>query len=170
LSASATPVRDALHRLSGERLVESWHQEGFHPPVHNETDLRDLYAWSQVLLGLALRLPGNAPSPLDTPVCGVGGDDYPARIGRLFRAIALQSTNRELRAAIANLVDRCHGLRRAEAATDPPCHDALAGMEGDFAAARWRNLRAGLAGFHRRRIATARQVALYLRPAGRELG
>ncbi|QCI78807.1 GntR family transcriptional regulator [Hankyongella ginsenosidimutans] len=32
LNSSVTPVRDALHRLAGERLVESWTSEGFHLP------------------------------------------------------------------------------------------------------------------------------------------
>ena len=42
LGASPTPVRDALHRLSGERLVDSWHQEGLRQPIVGEGDLRDL--------------------------------------------------------------------------------------------------------------------------------
>ena len=169
LAASATPVRDALHRLSGERLVDSWHQDGFRQPVQNESDLRDSYSWSQVLLSLALRSPA-AASPPEAMVSGVAGDDYPARLGRLFRAIGLQSDNRELRLAIGNLVDRTHFVRGAEAEADPGCIDALAAMEGDFQCGRWRELRAGVVRFHRRRIATAGTVALRLRPDNRQLG
>lgn len=169
LAASATPVRDALHRLSGERLVDSWHQDGFRQPVQNESDLRDSYSWSQLLLGLALRSPATA-SPLEALVSGVVGEDYPARVGRLFRAIGLQSDNRELRLAIGNLVDRTHCVRGAEAETDPSCIDALAVMEGDFQYGRWRALRAGVVRFHRRRIATAGLVAMRLRPGERQLG
>ena len=54
LGASATPVRDALHRLSGERIIDSWHQEGFRQPILAEADLHDLHAWAAALLTLAL--------------------------------------------------------------------------------------------------------------------
>src|SRR3546814_4967838 len=49
MDASATPVRDALHRLSGERIVDSWHQEGFRQPLLTEADLVDLYEWGGML-------------------------------------------------------------------------------------------------------------------------
>lgn len=169
LVASATPVRDALHRLSGERLVESWHQDGFHQPVHNESDLRDTYVWTQVLLGLALRAPGRA-APLEAPVCGADGADYPARVSRLFRAISLTSQNRELRQAIGNATDRSQMLRAAEQRSDPDCEGQLAAMEADFQTARWPALRKSVALFHRRRIAGAGPVALLLRPPERQLG
>lgn len=168
LVASATPVRDALHRLSGERLVESWHHDGFHQPVHNESDLRDIYVWTQVLLGLALRAPGR-PAPLDGPVCGADGADYASRVARLFRAIALTSENRELRHAIGNVADRSQMLRAAERRSDPDSEAQLAAMEGDFAAANWSALRRSVAVFHRRRIAGAGAVALLLRPPDRQL-
>jgi DNA-binding FadR family transcriptional regulator len=168
LVASATPVRDALHRLSGERLVESWHQDGFHQLVHNESDLRDIYVWTQVLLGLALRAPGR-PAPLDSPVCGADGPDYASRVARLFRAIALTSENRELRHAIGNVTDRSQMLRAAERRSDPDSEAQLAAMESDFAAANWSSLRRSVAVFHRRRIAGAGAVALLLRPPERQL-
>src|ERR1700746_388476 len=54
LNASVTPIRDALHRLTGERLVEAPRHEGFRVPMLTETTLRHLYAWHQDLLLLAI--------------------------------------------------------------------------------------------------------------------
>jgi DNA-binding GntR family transcriptional regulator len=68
LAASATPIREALHRLAGERLVESWQQEGFRQPFVTEANLRDLYGWSEDLLRLLLRaIERNAAAPMRTP-------------------------------------------------------------------------------------------------------
>src|SRR3954447_19738705 len=54
LNASVTPVRDALHRLTGERLVEAPRHEGFRAPLLTEARLRHLYAWHHDLLLLAI--------------------------------------------------------------------------------------------------------------------
>src|SRR3954470_11486966 len=54
LNASVTPVRDALHRLTGERLVEAPKHEGFRVPMLTEATLRHLYAWHLDLLLLAI--------------------------------------------------------------------------------------------------------------------
>jgi len=54
LSASVTPIRDALHRLTGERLVETPRHEGFRVPLVTETMLRHLYTWHLDLLLLAI--------------------------------------------------------------------------------------------------------------------
>src|SRR3546814_14580168 len=43
LAASPTPVREALHRLSGERIVDRWHQDGFRQPIFPESVLCSLY-------------------------------------------------------------------------------------------------------------------------------
>ena len=53
LSASITPIRDALHRLTGERLVEAPRHEGFRVPLVTESMLRHLYTWHLDLLLLA---------------------------------------------------------------------------------------------------------------------
>ena len=163
LSSSATPVRDALHRLSGERLIESWHHIGFRQPVHSETDLRDLYAWSALLLGLALRAPGS-PVPAGVHAEEAALDDYAGRSAQLFRAIATQTDNRELRLTVANVVERSHMLRAAERTLDPDCLDAVDAMQRDFDGRRWPELRRGIGVFHRRRAAAAAQVAHLLRP------
>src|SRR5690606_19908960 len=55
LSASVTPVRDALHLLTGEGLVETRTSGGFHVPALDEPALKDLYGWSAELLALAIR-------------------------------------------------------------------------------------------------------------------
>ncbi len=52
LNSSVTPVRDALHRLAGERLVETRISEGFHLPIVTEPALRDLYEWNAQLIRL----------------------------------------------------------------------------------------------------------------------
>src|SRR5574338_35849 len=54
LNASVTPVRDALHRLTGERLVEAPRHEGFRVPMLTDALLRQLYAWHLDLLLLAV--------------------------------------------------------------------------------------------------------------------
>src|SRR5574338_228961 len=54
LNASVTPVRDALHRLTGERLVEAPRHEGFRVPLVTESMLRQLYSWHLDILLVAL--------------------------------------------------------------------------------------------------------------------
>lgn len=55
LASSITPVRDALHRLTGERLVEAPSHNGFRVPLPSEAALRDLYNWNGLVLGLAAK-------------------------------------------------------------------------------------------------------------------
>src|SRR5690349_24957565 len=68
LNASVTPVRDALHRLTGERLVEAPRHEGFRAPMMTETLLRQLYAWHLDLLLLAVMRHRGAFPAADAPV------------------------------------------------------------------------------------------------------
>lgn len=170
LAASATPVRDALHRLAGERLIDSWHQEGFRQPILGETDLRDLYRWAAALLILALT--DKAPDPtVPKPAERISTDpDYGTAIGLLFRAVAQQSDNRELRFALTNLVDRCEVFRAAELRVDPDCHAAVAAMDEDFRFRRWSALRSKITRFHHRRVALAGGVVDAMRPREQTLG
>lgn len=169
LAASATPVRDALNRLSGERLVESWHQEGFRQPQLAEADIADLYGWAGALLSLALK--GRTPRP-DLP----GGlielathDSYPEAVDRLFRTIAIGSSNRELRYSIVNVIERSAIIRAAEAKVDARAGEALAAMAEDYRFGRWSALRSKITRFHRRRVALAGRVAAQIRPRSQPL-
>lgn len=164
LAASPTPVREALHRLSGERIVDSWHQEGFRQPIFAEADLCDLYQWSGALVGLALRAPSLAAAVPASLLAAMEVEDYPARVARLLRAIALLCDNREIRFAIANLVERSEFFRAAEVRSDPAADEQLAAMEAAFRSGCWAELRSKSAAFHRRRIARAGRVAAVLRP------
>lgn len=164
LRASATPVREALHRLAGERIIDSWHQEGFRSPILAEADLHDLYAWGAALLAMALK--DKAPRP-DHPAGLVplaASESYPEGVESLFKAIGLASDNRELRFAIVNLSERCRLLRGAEARVDRTAAETLAAMEEDYRFARWTALRAKITRFHRRRIALAGRIVAELRP------
>lgn len=124
-SASVTPVRDALHRLTGERLIESWQQEGFRQPLVTEASLKDLYGWSSDLIGLALRHGQNASAILAPQDAAIA---YPDRVAALFRHIAQGSTNHEIWLAIDGLNDRLHRLRMLEAKTIEGCEEELAGL------------------------------------------
>ena len=163
LAASATPVREALHRLAGERIIDSWHQEGFRQPIFAEADLCDLYHWAAALIDLSLHAK-NLPAVLAEGALGVSKDDYAGRIARLFRAIALLGENREFRHAIANLVERCQLIRAAELRVDPHAAYVVELMEADFLHARWTELRRKNRHFHRRRVALAHRVVAELRP------
>lgn len=164
LAASPTPVREALHRLSGERIVDSWHQEGFRQPIFAESDLCDLYHWAGALVGLALRAPSLPPSEPASLLAAMEVEDYPARVARLLRAIALLSDNREIRHAVVNLIERSEFFRAAEARTDPTAEAELAAMETALRNAQWPELRSKSAVFHRRRVARAGRVVAELRP------
>lgn len=170
LGASATPVRDALHRLSGERIIDSWHQEGFRQPILAEADLHDLYHWAASLLTIALAPQSPNPALPDTPRGEHRDSDYAADVARLFRAIAWLSDNRELRFALANLVERSHVFRAAELRVDPECRAAIAAMDEDFRFRRWSALRARITRFHHRRIALAGRVVAEMRPREQPLG
>lgn len=151
LVASTSPVRDALNRLTGERMVENPHHEGFRQPHVTEAQLRNLYEWSQELCLLIVtaaarsRLVSSAEKPLD-----VADPRECAR--QLFGALALASPNLEHRAAMASVIDRLALFRAAEAISLP----------GNSAEARllriamdrhdWHALRVQLKRYHRRRV------------------
>lgn len=163
LGASATPVRDALHRLAGERLIESWHQEGFRQPILTEADLCDLYSWAAMLLALALK--GPAPHPTAGGIFELEErPSYGEATESLFRTIANSADNRELRGALINAIERSQILRRAEVRVDQASPGLLAAMEEDYRFGRWTGLRSKITSFHRRRIKQAGRIVAELRP------
>ena len=160
LGVSVTPVRDSLYRLTGERMVDFTHGEGFHVHRLTETELRDMLELNLILLLAAI---ATARGHGDETSAAAPDDADPA--AALFAAAARRSGNAELAAAIAALNDRLHVARRLDA-------DILEEVTSELAA-----LGAALAGeifpdgsvrgivlrYHERR---AREAATYARLLG----
>jgi DNA-binding GntR family transcriptional regulator len=115
LSASVTPVRDALHRLTGERLVEAPRHEGFRAPMMTETLLRYLYGWHLDLLLLAA-LKHRTTELAEAIGANGGQSDAPAheRQNSLFVALARAAGNPEHVAALEALAHRLEPAQRLE--------------------------------------------------------
>jgi DNA-binding transcriptional MocR family regulator len=88
-NSSATPVRDALNRLAGERLVETRASDGFHVPAVTEIRLRDLYRWNDELVRTALRMSQGSYRP-------VSPQTEPVDAADLFAFIAARSRSAEI--------------------------------------------------------------------------
>ena len=148
LNASVTPVRDALHRLTGERLVEAPRHEGFRVPMLTESTLRQLYAWHRDLLLLAL-LNHRGPAP------GAQIADMPAseqeRQRSLFIALVESAVNSEHVAALKALSERLQPVRRLEQefldATDAETTEIVHALRLNDR----KRLRQSLIRYHRRR-------------------
>jgi len=149
LNASVTPVRDALHRLTGERLVQAPRHEGFRVPMLTETRLRHLYAWHRDLLLLALL--SRPAAAADPPGDGEWADAGQEKRNHLFFALARLTGNPEHLAALQELTNRMEPVQRLEPALldgleEETAEIALAMKSGDR-----RGLRRSLVHYHRRR-------------------
>lgn len=150
LSSSATPVRDSLHLLAGEGLVETALSDGFHVARVDAPALEDLYRWTAEVLSVVAR----SVDPFES---ALPGGDYPDAVARLFADFSIRSRNTEHARAVAALNDRLHAIRRAEAQLLPDWQEELAELsrhlgEGARAGS------AGIAGYHRRRIKLASEI------------
>jgi hypothetical protein len=113
IGVSMTPVRDALNRLAGERLVDASSGEGFHAQRLGETDLRHLYEWNSAILTMAVRTA--PPAALAQVIDQVGqGDSVCDRTSASFDRVGDAVPNRELRAAIHASTVRLHPFRIVE--------------------------------------------------------
>jgi len=162
LAASPTPVREALHRLAGERLVESWQQEGFRQPHIVEPAIRDLYDWSSELVHVVLRSAAR-PTTIAVAATSAVAADYVARVEGAFTDLALRSSNHEHRLAIASLNDRMALCRRAEALVLPRSDEDVSPIDSALADARWTDAARAFDHFHRRRLRIVGEIAGTLR-------
>lgn len=107
LSSSATPIRDALNRLAGERLIEMRPSDGFHIPTLNEIGLRDLYRWNEVLARTALRMSRKSEPGSGHPILRMDAAD-------LFGCIAASSGSGEIVSQVASANARLAYVRHVE--------------------------------------------------------
>ncbi|MBJ7437810.1 MAG: GntR family transcriptional regulator [Sphingopyxis sp.] len=150
LTSSVTPVRDALHRLAGEHIVEMRTAEGFQLPLVTEPGLRDLVLWNGDLLRLALRRwPEGRTSQEDIPTTG----DYARDLRALFGAIAGRSGQSELARQIDAASDRLTPARIAESRVVSDSDRELAAIADAIASGEARRVAQHIAAYHRHRAA-----------------
>ena len=153
LNASVTPVRDALHRLTGERLVEAPRREGFRVPLMTEALLRHLYGWHLDLLLLAV-LKHQAREAADEIMADAarGGSPAHERHNAAFHALARAAANPEHAAALEALRTRLEPVQRLEQyfldETETETDEILRALQADDRPA----LRKSLVRYHRRRL------------------
>jgi len=158
LNASITPVRDALHRLVGERLVDVAPAGGFRIPILTEVGLRHLYDWNRKLLSLALA--DSSRSAIAPEPAGQASPDEPdlaERTALLFASVAALSANPECGLAVAAISERLAFVRVREQllAGHDRAEDELAGLESLLARGDWRGLRGAISSYHRHRLKLA---------------
>ncbi len=159
LNASATPVRDALHQLLGERMVQAWPSQGFQVPSVSETALRDLYGWNADLMALLLRgVAMDNPPPLFRET----GAENAMATAALFDAIALMLGSPEHRRAVRQTSDRLHSARKIEAEVLGDMGRELAELAATWSAGEIPLLRSAMARYHRRRQKAVADVAAQL--------
>lgn len=160
LSASVTPVRDALHLLTGEGLILTRTSDGFHMPGVHEPGLRDLYQWSAQLIAIGLA----ARPPIVTPR-GPIDDSAPLadRTADLFATIVRRSPNLEHHRAIASVNDRLRTPRLVETQIFGDVANEAESLEAAWLAGEIGQLRKLVRGYHQRRARNVAQVvrALY---------
>jgi DNA-binding FadR family transcriptional regulator len=153
LDASTTPVRDALNRLVGERLLATGLNEGFAMAQMTEPDLRDLYDWNRQLLLLAVSYGGTAPASSVSPQL-----DIAASTALLFAELGARANNPEHRATIDNMSARLHVVRLVEARLLEGSEVELATIRDAMHAHQTRALRHHINIYHRRRGRIAGQL------------
>lgn len=163
LAASATPVRDALHQLLGERIIEARPHAGFSVRIETEAGLRDLYEWNADLLAAVLRRQSRAVRVRDAFDFEDG--DIASTAATMFLAMAGTTGNHEHFSAMALACDRLCAARRAEALVLTDLDVELADMASAWQAGEEASLRRLAASYHRRRLAAVPAIAALLRPS-----
>lgn len=159
LAASITPIRDALHRLVGERLVEAPRHNGFRVPVLTETQLRDLYGWNGRLLGLAIaRLRFDALHDRHSSLAETKMGDVATAAADFFLSLAKAAGSDEHARAIAQLNDRLAPYRRAEAQALDQVAEELDMLGMRFEAQDRTGLSRAVLRYHRHRTAAAPRI------------
>jgi DNA-binding transcriptional MocR family regulator len=150
LNASVTPVRDALHRLTGERLVEAPRHDGFRAPMLTETLLRHYYSWRLELLLLALR---SGRGVLNLPDVGAAAHEIAVadRVNALFLSIARTPMNPEHLLALQAITEKLEPVQRIEPLVFDELESEAAGLRDAARAGDTKALRRGLTRYHKRR-------------------
>ena len=114
---SVSPVRDALHRLVGDRLLELHPGGGFRCPIPTVEQLHDLYQWHDLLIRQALRSPLTGDQKSRIAALGIS-DGTPETLAQLasdlFRLLGSAARSVEFSHAIDSASDRLSIARMHE--------------------------------------------------------
>jgi len=164
IGAGGSPVRDGLHRLYGEGLLQMGPHRGFRVPSWGADALRDCYTWHGHLIRMAIKAIG--PKALRGPVAPEGWlTDYsnPDRIvataERMFLTLANRSSSNELVAAVANAGERLRTIRLVETERWSDCADELVSANVLARFEPGSRLLEALWNYHRRRIRAANMLS-----------
>jgi DNA-binding transcriptional ArsR family regulator len=113
LGLSATPVREALSRLAGERLIEDRRGRGYFAPRLDVSDLVELYGLRRLYLVEALGGDGQT-GPLSPPEAPDPALAPGAQLGQLLDWIVARAGNQALFDAYRQVGDRLAPCVRVE--------------------------------------------------------
>lgn len=157
---SPSPIRDVLHRMYGERLLQAGQHHGFRIIDWTPEGLCDCYTWHGQLIRMALK--SRARQNMQRPIAPDGWvTDYTssaAIVGtaeRMFLTLAAASQSAEIVAAIANAGERLRSVRLRELDRWPDCADELRRANILAVSGTGRALLEMLWNYHRRRIRAA---------------
>lgn len=157
IASSITPIRDALHRLTGERLVEAPGHNGFRVPLPTEAALRDLYGWNAQLLALAargIRSLARGPSGIEA----LEPAPLAAKIEHLFAEIARAAGNPEHVRAVKQASARLAPYRSAESRLLGALDEEYQLLARAVASGGGAGLTKLLSQYHRRRLKAAGDI------------
>lgn len=152
LAVSTTPVREALLRLTAERLVAFRPSHGFSVAMWSEGGLRDLYRWRGELAELAV----NSVSSLSPPI-NVVARDYPDRTAALLTALQ-SGAHGELAASARSADDRLHIARVAERELWADVAEELTPLDEAIEKGDVSGLKIALRLYHDKRVAAAKAI------------
>lgn len=160
---SITPIRDAIHRMVGERLLAVVPGGGFHIPVPTVQELRDLYHWHEQLIRQALRATISAArfaELADDVPAETAGKEFVACTAHFFMLVAALPVNREIAYAVANASDRLSLARLREPLIIKAMSCELGKLVSLAKAGRGDAVRTAVREYHRRRLRRINRIAL----------
>jgi len=173
--ASTTPVREAVHRMIGERLVEPHPDGGFRIVTIDTVRLAHLYAWQcQQTLAALHQLHGQALARALAPFRQTIVSPEPIRqverIDLIFQRIANETGNLELIDQVVLANERLRYPRLAETGLFPNIVRELETLTRNGNTAGISNVRRRISAYHDRRILHATEIAGAVLAYGSEVG
>lgn len=150
LRVSVTPIREALHRFAGERLINFIPNKGFYSKVLDLQEMIELSALRYELLrsaiaaGLGLPTIPSSWSENSNFAFHSHSPNNPSCVEQVFVGIASASSNRSLVEIIDNLNDRTHYIRSLDLESPARWRDAALHIQLLIAHVRGQNVSSAL--------------------------